>query len=195
MAAYNKTLGRFHLDGIAPAPRGIPQIEVSFDIDADGIVNVKAKDLGTGKEQNITITSSTNLSKDDIDKAVKEAEQFAEEDKKRREEVDVRNTADQMVYQTEKTLAELGDKITADEKAGVQAEVDKLKEALKGTDTEAIKAQTEALTKKFYEISEKLYKDAQAAQGAPGADAGAADTGAGDMGGDNVVDADFTPVD
>ncbi len=195
MAAYNKTLGRFHLDGIAPAPRGIPQIEVSFDIDADGIVNVKAKDLGTGKEQNITITSSTNLSKDDIDKAVKEAEQFAEEDKKRREEVDVRNTADQMVYQTEKTLADLGDKITAGEKASVQAEVDKLKEALKGTDTEAIKAQTEALTKKFYEISEKLYKDAQAAQGAPGADAGAADTGAGDMGGDNVVDADFTPVD
>ena len=194
MAAYNKTLGRFNLDGIAPAPRGIPQIEVSFDIDADGIVNVKAKDLGTGKEQNITITSSTNLSQDDIDKAVKEAEQFAEEDKKRREEVDVRNSADQMVYQTEKTLAELGDKITDEEKAGVQAEADKLKEALKGTDTEAIKAQTEALTKKFYEISEKLYKEAQAAQAAQGADAGAADPGA-DMGGDNVVDADFTPVD
>ena len=194
MAAYNKTLGRFHLDGIAPAPRGIPQIEVSFDIDADGIVNVKAKDLGTGKEQNITITSSTNLSKDDIDKAVKEAEQFAEEDKKRREEVDIRNSADQMVYQTEKTLADLGDKITEDEKAGVQAEVDKLKEALKGTDSEAIKAQTEALTKKFYEISEKLYKEAQAAQAAQGAEGAAADPGA-DMGGDNVVDADYTPVD
>ncbi|MBE6911178.1 MAG: molecular chaperone DnaK [Ruminococcaceae bacterium] len=194
MAAYNKTLGRFHLDGIAPAPRGIPQIEVSFDIDADGIVNVKAKDLGTGKEQNITITSSTNLSKDDIDKAVKEAEQFAEEDKKRREEVDIRNSADQMVYQTEKTLGELGDKITEDEKAGVQAEVDKLKEALKGTDSEAIKAQTEALTKKFYEISEKLYKEAQAAQAAQGAEGAAADPGA-DMGGDNVVDADYTPVD
>ena len=191
MAAYNKTLGRFHLDGIAPAPRGIPQIEVSFDIDADGIVNVKAKDLGTGKEQNITITSSSNLSKDDIDKAVKEAEQFAEEDKKRREEVDVRNSADQMVYQTEKTLGELGDKITEDEKAGVQAEVDKLKEVLKGTDTEAIKAQTEALTKKFYEISEKLYQQAQAAQAAAG-DATAAGAGAAD---DNVVDADYTQVD
>ncbi|MBR5542547.1 MAG: molecular chaperone DnaK [Oscillospiraceae bacterium] len=191
MAAYNKTLGRFHLDGIAPAPRGVPQIEVSFDIDADGIVNVKAKDLGTGKEQNITITSSTNLSKDDIDKAVKEAEQFAEEDKKRREEVDVRNSADQMVYQTEKTLTELGDKITEEEKAGVQAEVDKLRETLKGTDTEAIKAQTEALTKKFYEVSEKLYKAAAEAQAAAGADAGAAP----DMGGDNVVDADYKPVD
>jgi len=191
MAAYNKTLGRFHLDGIAPAPRGIPQIEVSFDIDADGIVNVTAKDLGTGKEQKITITSSSNLSKDDIDKAVKEAEQFAEEDKKRREEVDVRNSADQMVYQTEKTLGELGDKITEDEKAGVQAEVDKLKEVLKGTDTEAIKAQTEALTKKFYEISEKLYQQAQAAQAAAG-DTGATGAGAAD---DNVVDADYTQVD
>jgi len=194
MAAYNKTLGRFNLDGISPAPRGVPQIEVSFDIDADGIVNVKAKDLGTGKEQNITITSSTNLSQEDIDKAVKEAEQYSEEDKKRREEVDVRNNADQMVYQTEKALADLGDKVTEDEKAGVTAEVEKLKEALKGTDTEAIKAQTEALTKKFYEISEKLYKEAaaqqQAAQGAPdmGADAGAPN-------GDNVVDADFTQVD
>ncbi len=192
MAAYNKTLGRFHLDGIAPAPRGIPQIEVSFDIDADGIVNVKAKDLGTGKEQKITITSSSNLSKDDIDKAVKEAEQFAEEDKKRREEVDIRNGADQMVYQTEKTLSELGDKITEDEKAGVQAEVDKLKEALKGTDTEAIKAQTEELTKKFYEISEKLYKQAQEAQAAAGAADAAGAQGASD---DNVVDADYTQVD
>ena len=188
MAAYNKTLGRFHLDGIAPAPRGIPQIEVSFDIDADGIVNVKAKDLGTGKEQKITITSSSNLSQDDIDKAVKEAEQFAEEDKKRKEEVDIRNGADQMVYQTEKTLNELGDKITEEEKAGITAEVEKLKETLKGTDTEAIKAQTEELTKKFYEISEKLYKQAQEAQAA----AGAADAGATD---DNVVDADFTQVD
>ena len=194
MAAYNKTLGRFNLDGISPAPRGVPQIEVSFDIDADGIVNVKAKDLGTGKEQNITITSSTNLSQEDIDKAVKEAEQYSEEDKKRREEVDVRNNADQMVYQTEKALSELGDKVTEEEKAGVTAEVEKLKETLKGNDTEAIKAQTEALTKKFYEISEKLYKEAaaqqQAAQGAPdmGADAGAPN-------GDNVVDADFTQVD
>ncbi len=195
MAAYNKTLGRFNLDGISPAPRGVPQIEVSFDIDADGIVNVKAKDLGTGKEQNITITSSTNLSQEDIDKAVKEAEQYSEEDKKRREEVDVRNNADQMVYQTEKALSELGDKVTEDEKAGVTAEVEKLREVLKGNDTEAIKAQTEALTKKFYEISEKLYKEAAAAQaaaqGAP--DMGGAD--AGNMGGDNVVDADFTQVD
>ncbi|MBQ5777995.1 MAG: Hsp70 family protein, partial [Oscillospiraceae bacterium] len=182
---------------IAPAPRGVPQIEVSFDIDADGIVNVKAKDLGTGKEQKITITSSTNLSDEDIQKAVKEAEQFAEEDKKRREEVDVRNSADQMVYQTEKTLADLGDKITEDEKAAVQAEVDKLKEELKGTNTESIKAQTEAVTKKFYEISERLYKEAQAAQGAQGADFGGADMG-GNAGGpsdDNVVDADFTQVD
>ncbi len=192
MAAYNKTLGRFHLDGIAPAPRGIPQIEVSFDIDADGIVNVKAKDLGTGKEQNITITSSSNLSQEDIDKAVKEAEQFAEEDKKRKEEVDVRNSADQLVYQTEKTLSELGDKVSEEEKAGVNAELDKLKEVLKGTDTEAIKAQTEALTKKFYEISEKLYKEAQAAQAAAG---GAADAGAGAGADDNVVDADYTQVD
>ncbi len=195
MAAYNKTLGRFNLDGISPAPRGVPQIEVSFDIDADGIVNVKAKDLGTGKEQNITITSSTNLSQEDIEKAVKEAEQYSEEDKKRREEVDVRNNADQMVYQTEKALSELGDKVTEDEKAGVTAEVEKLKETLKGNDTEAIKAQTEALTKKFYEISEKLYKEAAAAQAAA---QGAPDMGgaeAGGMGGDNVVDADFTQVD
>ncbi len=197
MAAYNKTLGRFNLDGIAPAPRGVPQIEVSFDIDADGIVNVKAKDLGTGKEQKITITSSTNLSDEDIQKAVKEAEQFAEEDKKRHEDVDPRTSAVQMVYQTEKTLADPGDKISEDEKAGVQAEVDKLKEELKGTNTEAIKAQTEAVTKKFYEISERLYKEAQAAQGAQGADFGGADMG-GNAGGpsdDNVVDADFTQVD
>ena len=188
MAAYNKSLGRFNLDGIAPAPRGVPQIEVTFDIDANGIVNVSAKDLGTGKEQAITITASTNLSQEDIEKAVKEAEQFAEEDKKRKDEVDTRNTADQMVYQTEKTLGELGDKITAEEKAGVQAEVDKLKELLKGTDTEAIKAQTDALTKKFYEVSEKLYKEA-AAQAQPTDAAGAAPND------DNVVDADFTQVD
>ena len=190
MAAYNKTLGRFHLDGIPAAPRGVPQIEVTFDIDADGIVNVGAKDLGTGKEQKITITSSSNLSKEDIEKAVAEAEQFSEEDKKRREEVDIRNGADQMVYQTEKAITELGDKLSEDEKSAVNAEVDKLKEALKGMDTEAIKTQTESLTKKFYEISEKLYKEAAAAQGTPdmGADGGAPN-------GDNVVDADFTQVD
>ena len=196
MAAYNKTLGRFQLDGIAPAPRGVPQIEVTFDINADGIVTVSAKDLGTGKEQNITITSSTNLSKEDIDKAVKEAEQFSEEDKKRREEVDTRNAGDQMVYQTEKALTELGDKISEDEKNSVTAEVDKLKEALKGTDVEAIKTQTEALQKKFYEISEKLYKEAAAQQQAA---QGADNAGAGDNGkapnGDNVVDADFEQVD
>ncbi|MBR5480065.1 MAG: molecular chaperone DnaK [Clostridia bacterium] len=191
MAAYNKSLGRFHLDGIAPAPRGVPQIEVSFDIDANGIVHVSAKDLGTGKEQSISITASSNLSQEDIEKAVKEAEQFSEEDKKRREEVDVRNGADQMVYQTEKTLADLGDKISEEEKAGIQAEVDKLKETLKGTDTEAIKAQTEAVTKKFYEVSERLYKEA-APQGDPN---GAPGAGAAPGGDDNVVDADYTQVD
>ena len=197
MAAYNKTLGRFSLNNIPPAPRGVPQIEVSFDIDANGIVHVTAKDMGTGNSQDITITSSTNLSDEDIEKAVKEAEQFAAEDKKKKEEVDTRNTADNMVYQTEKTLADLGDKITADEKAGIQAEVDKLKEMLKAEtfDVEAVKAQTEAVSKKFYEISSKLYADAQAqaqaqqqAQADPNAQAG----GAAD---DNVVDADYKVVD
>lgn len=191
MAAYNKSLGRFHLDGIPAAPRGVPQIEVTFDIDANGIVHVSAKDLGTGKEQSISITASSNLSKDDIDKAVKEAEQFSEEDKKRREEVDVRNNADQMVYQTEKALSDLGDKVDAAQKSEIQAEIDKLKEALKGTDTTAIKNQTEALTKKFYEISEKLYKDA-APNGAP---QGEPQQQASSNGDDNVVDADYTQVD
>ena len=146
MAAANKSLGRFHLDGIAPARRGVPQIEVTFDIDANGIVHVSAKDLGTGKEQHITITSSSNMSKDDIEKAVKEAEQYAAQDKKMKEDVEVRNQADQMVYQSEKTLSEMGDKIPADDKNKVQAGIDKLKEALKGTDTAAIKAATDALT-------------------------------------------------
>lgn len=194
-AKDNKTLGVFHLDGIAPAPRGIPQIEVTFDIDANGIVNVSAKDLGTGKEQKITITSSTNMSKDDIDKAVKDAEQYAAEDKKRREEIDVRNGADQMIYQTEKTLGELGDKVSEAEKTEINNAIAALREALKGTDLEAIKAKQEELQKKFYAISEKLYKaaaDAQAAQGganaAPGADAGAnADP--------NVYEADFKDAD
>ncbi len=196
MAAYNKTLGRFSLNNIPPAPRGVPQIEVSFDIDANGIVHVTAKDMGTGNSQDITITSSTNLSDEDIEKAVKEAEQFAAEDKKKKEEVDTRNTADNMVYQTEKTLADLGDKITADEKSGIQAEVDKLKEMLKAEsfDVEAVKAQTEAVSKKFYEISSKLYADAQAQaqaqqQADPNAQAGG---GAAD---DNVVDADYKVVD
>ena len=167
MAAANKSLGRFHLDGIAPARRGVPQIEVTFDIDANGIVNVTAKDMGTGKEQNITITSSTNMSKEDIEKAVKEAEQYAAQDKKLKEEVEVRNQADQMVYQSEKTLSEMGDKIPADDKSKVQAGIDKLKEVLKGTDTAAIKTATDELTQAFYAVSEKLYQQAnpQGAQG------------------------------
>ena len=160
MAQYNKTLGRFNLTGIAPAPRGVPQIEVTFDIDANGIVNVSAKDLGTGAEQKITITASTNLSDEDIDKAVKEAEQYAEEDKKKKEEIEVRNQADSLVYQSEKALDEMKDKISEDEKASVTAECEKVKEALKGTDTEAIKAATESLTKVFYEISAKMYQQA-----------------------------------
>ena len=199
MAAYNKTLGRFSLSNIPPAPRGVPQIEVTFDIDANGIVNVSAKDLGTGSEQKITITSSTNLSDDDIDKAVKEAEKYAAEDKKKKEEVDVRNNADSLVYQTEKTLGELGDKISSDEKASVQTEVDKLKELLKATplDTEATKTQTEAVQKSFYAISEKLYAQAQQAQQAAGGAQGNPNGGAaqgGTPGGDNVVDAEYTEV-
>ena len=178
-ARDNKSLGMFHLDGIAPAPRGVPQIEVTFDIDANGIVNVSAKDLGTGKEQHITITSSSNMSKEDIEKAVKEAEQYAAQDKKLKEEVEVRNQADQMVYQSEKTLSEMGDKIPADDKSKVQAGIDKLKEVLKGTDTAAIKTATDELTQAFYAVSEKLYQQAnpQGAQGGAqqqaGPDAGA----------------------
>mgnify|MGYP000494319599 FL=1 len=192
MAADNKSLGMFKLDGIPAAPRGVPQIEVTFDIDANGIVHVSAKDLGSGKEQSITITASTNMSKDDIDKAVREAEQFAAEDKKKREEIDTRNGADQLVFQTEKTLAELGDKVDAAKKAEVESKLAELKEALKGTDIEAIKAKQEAVQKAFYAISEELYKNAQAAQGAqPGADAGAANGGKPD---DGVVDADFKEV-
>ena len=188
-AKDNKTLGVFHLDGIAPAPRGIPQIEVTFDIDANGIVNVSAKDLGTGKEQKITITSSTNMSKDDIDKAVKEAEQYAADDKKRREEIDLRNGADQMIYQTEKTLGELGDKISESEKNEINEAVNALREALKGTDLEAIKAKQDELQKKFYAISEKLYKEAAAAQGAAGDPTQGA---AGNTNSDpNVYEADF----
>ena len=169
MASGNKTLGLFSLDGIAPAPRGIPQIEVTFDIDANGIVNVSAKDKGTGKEQHITITSSTNMSDEDIDRAVKEAEKFAEEDKKAKEAVEVKNRAEHMIFQSEKTLSDLGDKVTESEKAEVQGAIDKLKETVKGGSTEAIKADTEALEKSFYAISEKLYKQASEAQGAEGA--------------------------
>ena len=187
-AKDNKTLGVFHLDGIAPAMRGVPQIEVTFDIDANGIVHVSAKDLGTGKENNITITSNTNMSKEDIDKAVKEAEQYAAEDKKRRDDVDARNAADQMIFQTEKALNELGDKISADEKSKIEAAKEELKEALKGEDIEAIKQKQEALQKEFYAVSEKLYQAQAQAQGAN--PAGNAASGA-----DNVYDADFTDVD
>ncbi len=194
MAAYNKTLGRFSLTNIPPAPRGVPQIEVSFDIDANGIVHVTAKDMGTGNQQDITITSSSNLSEEDIEKAVKEAEQFAAEDKKKKESVDARNNADNIVYQTEKTLADLGDKITEDEKAGIQAEVDKLKEMLKveEIDVEAVKSQTEAVSKKFYDISSKLYADAAQAQQAAQQNGAADNATAAD---DNVVDADYKVVD
>ena len=194
MAAYNKTLGRFILDGIVPAPRGVPQIEVTFDIDANGIVNVSAKDLGTGKQQNITITASTNMSKDEIEKAVKEAEKYAAEDKKRREEADTRNHADQMVYQSEKTLSEMGDKISGDEKSRIQAAIDRLKEALKGSDVDEIKRLTEELTKEFYAVSEKLYKSAGAQQQAdqsgdqPGCNPGPNSDG-------TVYDADYKVVD
>ena len=191
MAAYNKTLGRFQLSGIAPAPRGVPQIEVTFDIDANGIVNVSAKDLGTGKEQNIVITASTNLSQDDIDKAVREAEQYAAEDKARKEEIDTHNMADQTVYQTEKTLNELGDKISADEKASIQAAVDKLKEANKGNDIAAIKAATEEVQQAFYKVSEKLYQQANPQSGAQGCDPNCG----GNCGDDGVVDADYETVD
>ncbi|WP_122788964.1 molecular chaperone DnaK [Intestinibacillus sp. Marseille-P6563] len=194
MAAGNKTLGRFTLDGIAPAPRGVPQIEVTFDIDANGIVNVSAKDLGTGKEQKITITASTNLSQEEIDKAMHEAEQFAAEDKKRKEEVDVRNSAEQLVFQSEKALTDLGDKVSADEKSAVETEINKVKEALKGTDTEMIKMASDSLSKKFGEIAQKVYAQ-QAPQGDPnmggqGFQGGAQQSGPqGDF-----VDADFTEV-
>ena len=191
MAAANKSLGRFHLDGIAPARRGVPQIEVTFDIDANGIVNVSAKDLGTGNAQHITITSSSNMSKDDIERAVKEAEQYAAEDAKIKEKVEVRNQADQMAYQAEKTLSEVGDKVPESEKAPIQAGIDKLKETLKGEDTDAIKAATEELTQAFYKMSEKLYQQ-QAPQGDAAAQQPGGDTGA--QGG-QYYDADYKVVD
>ena len=198
MAQYNKTLGRFSLTGIAPAPRGVPQIEVTFDIDANGIVKVSAKDMGTGNEQKITITSSTNLSDEDIDRAVKEAEKYAEEDKKRKEEVETRNNAESIVYQCEKTLGELGDKVDAGDKADVEAEINKVKEALKGTDADAIKAATDELQQKFYKISEKLYQQANPQGGAgfdPNQAAGGAGTAGGAKGDDNVYEADYREVD
>ena len=199
MAQYNKSLGRFQLDGIAPARRGVPQIEVSFDIDANGIVNVSAKDLGTGKEQHITITASTNLSQEDIEKAVREAEQYAAEDAKHKEEVDIRNAGDQMVYQTEQTLAEMGDKLDSADKDDITSKLEALKTALAGTDSALIKMATEDLTKAFYAVSEKLYKSANpdGAQGFNPEDfAGGAQGGApGGDGGQTYYDADFTEVD
>lgn len=197
MAQYNKTLGKFHLDGIAPARRGVPQIEVTFDIDANGIVNVSAKDLGTGTEQHITITSSTNMSKEDVDKAVREAEQFAAEDAKRKEEVDTRNEADQMVYQTEKVLDEMGGKLDAGDKGNIDSALNRVKDALKGNDSQAIKDATEELKKAFYAASEKLYGQA-GQQAGPGPDMGGAGFGGGPTqggGADNVVDADFEVMD
>ena len=191
MAAANKSLGRFHLDGIAPARRGVPQIEVTFDIDANGIVNVSAKDLGTGTEQHITITSSSNMSKEDIERAVKEAEQYAAEDAKIKEKVEIRNQADQLVYQAEKTLGEVGDKIPESEKAPVQAGLDKLKESLKGEDTDAIKAATEELTQLFYKMSEKLYQQ-QVPQGDPNM---GGQPGGDPNGGQQYYDADYKVVD
>ncbi len=192
MAADNKTLGRFQLTGIAPAPRGVPQIEVTFDIDANGIVNVSAKDMGTGAEQKITITASSNLSKEDIDKAVREAEQYAAQDKARKEEVDARNAGDQMVYQAEKALSELGDKVSESEKAPVTAAIEHLKETLKGSDVGAIKQATEDAQKSFYAISEKLYQT-QAQQGQPNAGAASGSQNASGSD-DGVVDADFEEV-
>ncbi len=189
MAAYNKTLGRFQLTGIAPAPRGVPQIEVTFDIDANGIVNVSAKDMGTGAEQKITITASSNLSKEDIDKAVREAEQYAAEDKARKEEVDTRNAGDQMVYQAEKALNELGDKISDSEKAPVTAAIEHLKETLKGSDVNAIKQATEDAQKAFYAVSEKLYQAQAQQQPNQGPAAGQSAPN-----NDGVVDADFEEV-
>ena len=191
MANDNKSLGRFHLDGIAPARRGVPQIEVTFDIDANGIVNVSAKDLGTGKEQHITITSSTNMSKEDIDKAVKDAEMFAAEDAKRKDEIDTRNQGDQIVYQTEKTLEEMGDKVPAEVKGEIETKLQALKTALTGTDTEAIKNATKELT----DVFGKLYEAAQAAQGAQGFDPSQQQAGGADANGQEYYDADYTVVD
>lgn len=194
MAAYNKTLGRFNLNGIAPAPRGVPQIEVTFDIDANGIVHVSAKDMATGNVQDITITASSNLSDEDIDKAVKEAEKFAEEDRKKKEEVDTRNSADTLVYQCEKALTDLGDKIDAGDKSEIESKIAAVKQALTGTDVAAIKAATEELQKKFYDVSSKIYSQANpnGAQGNPNAGFGSQDSGQAQGG---AYDGDYTVVD
>jgi len=195
MAAQNKTLGRFRLDGIPPAPRGVPQIEVTFDIDANGIVNVSAKDLGTGKEQHITITSSSNLSKEEIERAVREAEQYAAEDKKRKEEAEVRNRADQMVYQSEKTLADMAGKISAEDKKTIEDAIAKVRSALSGSDIEQIKKATDDLTKAFYSVSEKIYSQASGAQ-QQGADFNPnASAGGGSTQGGQYYDADYEVID
>lgn len=195
MASGNKTLGRFQLTGIPPAPRGVPQIEVTFDIDANGIVNVSAKDMGTGKSQNVVIQSSSNMSSDDIDKAVKEAERFAEEDKKKQEEINVKNNADSTIYQTEKTLKDLGDKITEDEKKSVEDKIAVLKNIMDSTDTEAIKKATEELSEAFYPIAQKMYQQTETGQGgAQGQEEQHYDAG-GAAQDDNVVDADYEVVD
>ena len=199
MAQYNKSLGRFHLDGIAPARRGIPQIEVTFDIDANGIVNVTAKDLGTGKQQNITITSSTNMSSEDIEKAVREAEMYAAEDKKRKEEIDIRNEGDAMAYQAENTLTEMGDKIDPMDKSELESKLAALKSTLSGTDFAAIKSATDELKNTFYKVSEKMYQQAQQAQGGNPGDMGGGfnggNPGGGNAGGADYYDADYTVVD
>lgn len=184
MAAYNKTLGRFQLTGIPPAPRGVPQIEVTFDIDANGIVHVSAKDLGTGNEQKVTITASSNMSNDEIERAVKEAEKYAAEDKKRKEEVEIRNQADSLVYQTEKSLKDMGDKLSQEDKAKIETELNALKDALKGTDTNRIKEATEQLTKVFYDLSSKIYQ-AAGGKGAPNAE------GFGKQNDDGTINADY----
>ena len=196
MAQYNKTLGRFQLSGIPAAPRGVPQIEVTFDIDANGIVHVSAKDLGTNNEQKVTITSSTNLDDSEIEKAVKEAEKYAAEDKKRKEEIDIRNNADAMVYQTEKQMGELKDKIAESDRNAIQEKLDKLKETLKGTNTDDIKKATEDLTNVFYSISSKIYQQQQAQN--PNQNQNANPNPNGDQGAqnqDNVYDADYKVVD
>jgi len=203
MAAYNKTLGRFQLSGIMPAPRGVPQIEVTFDIDANGIVNVSAKDMGTGAEQKITITASSNLSEADIQKAVKDAEEFAAQDKKAKESVEVKNNADAMVYQSEKLIKDMGDKLEADDKANVEAEIQKVKDAISGGDTDTIKNATENLTQAFYKISEKIYKQNPGANpgagpegfnGQPGGNGGNGGNGGSGPDG-NVYDGDYKVVD
>ena len=197
MAAYNKTLGRFQLSGIVPAPRGVPQIEVTFDIDANGIVNVSAKDLGTGAEQKITITASSNLSEEDIQKAVKDAETFAAQDKKAKEAIDIKNQADTAVYQSEKMVKDLGDKLDASDKSAIEAAIQKVKDAITANNTDDMKRTTEELQQAFYKVSEKIYQQNPGAAGAAGA-AGAgpdASSQGGNGGGDNVVDADYTVVD